>query len=109
MSETKTIRLTYRRRELEYMRLSNNLKEKNVQEKCLYPAKLRIKLDTGEKTFATLTEAAQQLKEIGVEIGCGERRHIEEELKEGWRNNRRRQREAAFSISDLRVLMQEGH
>ncbi|CAI5678027.1 unnamed protein product [Oreochromis niloticus] len=85
------------------------LKRKNVQAKCLYPAKLRIKLDTGEKTFATLTEAAQQLKEMGVEIGRGDGRHIEEELKEGWRNNRRRQREAALSISDVRVLMQEGH
>lgn len=85
------------------MRLSSNLKEKKVQAKCLYPANLRIKLDAGEKTFATLTEAAPLLKELRVRTWCD----IEDELKEGWTCNRKSQRDTALSTSDLRALVQE--
>ena len=41
------------------------LKKMDIQARCLYPAQLRVKLNTGEKTFASLTSAALLLKELG--------------------------------------------
>ena len=43
------------------------LKQKGIQAKCLYPARLKLKMDSGEKTFPSLTRAADALKELGVQ------------------------------------------
>ncbi|KAL1268853.1 hypothetical protein QQF64_034216 [Cirrhinus molitorella] len=58
------------------------LKQKGMQAKCIYPAQLGLKLNTGEKTFATLMDAATQLKQLEIEVRCGEKEIMEEELKE---------------------------
>ena len=84
------------------------LKKMDIQARCLYPAQLRVKLNTGEKTFASLTSAALLLKELGVDVRCGERERIEEELKDGWRSQERRKKAAFLSPADLRALLQEG-
>lgn len=83
------------------------LKKKNIQARCLYPAQLRIKLNTGEKTFATLSTAATQLKELGIDVCCGERERIEEDLRDGWRSQERRKKKASLPPADLRTLLQE--
>lgn len=82
------------------------LRKKDIQARCVYPAQLRIKTDTGEKTFTTLTRAAEHLKELGIDVHCGERERLEEELKDGWRNQRRGQREAGLSPADLKAFLQ---
>lgn len=82
------------------------LKNKEIQAKCLYPAQLKIRLMTGDKTFTTLTSAAPLLRELGVEVRCGEREHIEDELKEGWRNSTKRKRDTVLPTSDLKALLQ---
>lgn len=66
----------------------------------MFPAQLKLKLDTGEKTFVTLESAATLLKELGVEVGCRERERMEEELKDGWRSNAKRKRDTVLSTSD---------
>lgn len=64
-------------------------------------AQLRVKLDTREKTFATLTSVTLLLKELGIELLCGERKHIGEELRERWRSSIKRKRDMVLSTSDL--------
>lgn len=44
------------------------LKEKNIKAQSPYPAQLKLFLETGTKTFNTLTEAAPVLKEMGIEV-----------------------------------------
>lgn len=84
------------------------LKNKEIQAKCLYPAQLKIRLKTGDKIFVTLMSAAPLLKELGVEVRSGEREHIEDELKEGWGSSTTRKRDTALSTLDLKALLQ-GH
>ncbi|KAI9536398.1 hypothetical protein NQZ68_033657 [Dissostichus eleginoides] len=48
-----------------------------------------MKLGTGEKTYTTLSSAAEVLKDLGVEVRCGERERTEDELKDGWRSSER--------------------
>lgn len=40
----------------------HEIKRKDVQAKCLHPAKVKIYLHTGEETFAALTEATLLLE-----------------------------------------------
>lgn len=88
-------------------KVTKQLKKKGIQAKCLYPAQLKIKLSTGERTFATLTNAATLLTELGVEVRCGEKELTEEELKEGWRSGTKRKRDMVLPTSDLKALLQE--
>lgn len=82
------------------------LKKKGMQAKCIYPAQLRLKLSNGEKTFATLKDAITQLRELEIDVRCGEREIMEEELKEK-PGNGRRQRDAVLSTRDIKALIQE--
>ncbi|KAL6481133.1 hypothetical protein MHYP_G00092130 [Metynnis hypsauchen] len=44
------------------------LKEKSVKAQSPFPAQLRVMLETGTKTFATLSEAAPMLREMGISV-----------------------------------------
>lgn len=44
------------------------LKMKNVRAQCIYPAQIRIYLETGLKTFPTLADAAPLLWDLGVKV-----------------------------------------
>lgn len=44
------------------------LKEKNIKAQSPYPVQLKLFLETGTKTFNTLTEAAPVLKEMEIEV-----------------------------------------
>lgn len=48
------------------------LRTKNVRVQCVYPAQIRIYLETGVKTFSTLVDAALQLRELGINVRVNE-------------------------------------
>lgn len=83
------------------------LKQRGIQAKCLYPARLKVKMDSGEKTFSSLTDAADTLREMGVEVQCGERERIEEKLTGGWNISAKRRRTNVLALADLRAMVQE--
>lgn len=83
------------------------LKKKDILARCIYPAQLKLKLGTGEKTYTTLSSAAEVLKGLGVYVRCGERERTEDELKDGWRSSGKKKRDTVLSASDLRTVLQE--
>uniref|UniRef100_A0A1A8IZU7 L1 transposable element RRM domain-containing protein n=3 Tax=Nothobranchius TaxID=28779 RepID=A0A1A8IZU7_NOTKU len=60
------------------------LRQKGIGAKCLYPARLKLKLDSGEKIYTTLTSAAEMLSSLGVQIYEGEEEHTEKEPTTDW-------------------------
>lgn len=82
------------------------LRQRGIQAKCLYPARLKIKMDSGEKTFSSLTSAADTLREMGVEVQCGEKERIEEKLTGGWNISAKR-RTNMLALADLKDMIQE--
>lgn len=56
------------------------LKEKNIKAQSPFPAKLKIHLDSGVKTFATLGDAAETLKNLGIHVERDERETLLTEL-----------------------------
>lgn len=44
------------------------LKMRNVRAQCIYPAQIRIYLETGVKTFPTLMDAALLLQDLGIKV-----------------------------------------
>ncbi|KAK7882300.1 hypothetical protein WMY93_028474 [Mugilogobius chulae] len=83
------------------------LKQMGIQAKCLYPARLRVKMDSGEKTFASLTSASDTLEGLGVRVICGEKERIEERLTEGWSIGSKRSRDGMLSTADLKAIVEE--
>lgn len=83
------------------------MKQKGMQAKCLYPARLKLKMDSGERIFPTLTSAADTLRELGVQVQCGEKEHIEEQLTEGWNSGSKRKRKGMLATADLKAMMEE--
>ncbi|KAF3859889.1 hypothetical protein F7725_000144, partial [Dissostichus mawsoni] len=74
------------------------LKKKDILARCIYPAQLKLKLGTGEKTYTTLSSAAEVLKDLGVEVRCGERERTEDELKDGWRSSGKKKRDTVSTV-----------
>uniref|UniRef100_A0A087YQ94 L1 transposable element RRM domain-containing protein n=1 Tax=Poecilia formosa TaxID=48698 RepID=A0A087YQ94_POEFO len=61
------------------------LKDKNVRAVSPFPAQLKIYLDSGAKTFATLARAASTLEKMGIHVKMDEREKYREELLgESW-------------------------
>lgn len=56
------------------------LKQKNIKAKRFYPAQLKIFMESGEKTYSTLTDALPTLQELNVQAQVDEREQMEEEL-----------------------------
>lgn len=56
------------------------LKEKNVKTKCMYPARLRMMVGSEEKTFHTVMDAAQVLKDLNIQVRVDERDKVERVL-----------------------------
>jgi len=83
------------------------LKQKGMQAKCLYPARRKLKMDSGERIFPTLTSAADTLRELGVQVQCREKEHIEEQLTEGWISGSKRKRKGMLATADLKAMMEE--
>ena len=69
----------------EVQRKRKKLKEKNIKAQTLYPAQLKISLESGTRVFATLLEAQPTLKDLGVDIALEDRDVLEMEMaRETW-------------------------
>lgn len=64
-------------------------------------------MDSGEKTFPSLTNAVDTLREMGVEVQCGEKERIKEKLTGGWNINVKRRKTNMLVIADLKAMIQE--
>lgn len=64
----------------EVRKVIKSLKQKGIKAKCVFPAQLKILFDSGEKTFATITEALPTLKELNIHPKIDEREKMEREM-----------------------------
>lgn len=60
------------------------LKSKGIRAKFPHPTQLRMSLETGEKTFPTLMDAAPTLKELGIVVRVEKREQLERVLRDDW-------------------------
>ena len=44
------------------------LKDKNIKAKCMYPARLRMTVDSEEKTFQMVMDAALVLRDLKIQV-----------------------------------------
>lgn len=63
-------------------------------------------METGEKTYSTLMDAAPTLKELGIVVRIEEREQLEKERSDDrWmQGGGRRRRDATLSLSDFNAL-----
>lgn len=84
------------------------LKEKNIKAQALYPAQLRISLESGTRIFSTLLEAQPTLKDLGVDIALEDRDVLEMEMaREAWTTqpNGRKKNRHHLKTSDIREFI----
>lgn len=87
------------------------LKEKNIKAQSPFPAKLKIHLDSGVKTFPTLADASTVLTELGINIHVSEREMLQAELlKNSWtqastKNTATNQTNPRMSNADLKSFL----
>lgn len=80
------------------------LKEKSIKAQSPFPAKLKIHLDSGVKTFATLGDAAETLKDLGIHVDRDERETLLTELlQNNWMDRARRHN--MMTNADLKSLL----
>lgn len=61
------------------------LKDKNIKAQSPFPAKLKIHLESGVKTFTTLADASPTLEEMGIHVHIDEREKLQTEfLNHSW-------------------------
>ncbi|KAG7482229.1 hypothetical protein JOB18_016439 [Solea senegalensis] len=86
------------------------LKEKNVKAQSPYPAQLKVFLDSGTKTFATLTEAAPMLKNMGINVEEDRMERLQREMmRNSWTTatgQSGRQRQPHITEADVHALME---
>lgn len=56
------------------------LKDINIKAKCMYPARLRMTVDSEEKTFQMVMDAAPVLRDLKIQVRVDERDKVEWEL-----------------------------
>lgn len=87
------------------------LKEKNIKAQSPFPAKLKIYLESGVKTFPTLADASSVLAELGINIHVSERDKLQAELlKNSWthastKNARKNRTAPQLSNTDLKCFL----
>lgn len=84
------------------------LKEKKIRAVSPYPAKLKLYLDQGSKTFSTLAEAAPTLREMGIRVKLDEREAIRVQLRrDAWGTaSRGAAGDALLTTADLQTFIQ---
>lgn len=84
------------------------LKEKNVKAKCMYPARLRMMVESEEKTFQTVMDAAQMLQDLNIQVQVDKRNKVEREFArhrwERWAANRGGRNVSMFTEEDCRFF-----
>lgn len=80
------------------------LKEKNVKARCMYPARLRMMVGSEEKTFQMVMDAALVLKDLNIQVRVDERDKVARELaRHRWETrdaNRRGRNVSMFTEKD---------
>lgn len=76
-----------------------------------YPAQLKVFLESGTKTFTTLTEAAPMLKDMGIDVEEDETERLQRVMMQSsWTTvtgqRERRRREPHITEADLQALIQ---
>lgn len=85
------------------------LKEKNIKAQSPFPAKLRIHLKTGPKTFTTLADAAATLGELGVQVHLNEREALQANLlKNKWTDASTSTGANSMTNADLKSILHGG-
>lgn len=85
------------------------LRRKNIKAQSPCPAQLALFLETGTKTFNTLTEAAPVLKEMGIEAQVKEADNLRSKwTKDSWttvRGRKEKRRPPAMTSEDLQAFI----
>lgn len=85
------------------------LKEKNIKAQSPYPAKLKVFLEGGTKTYATLMEAAPMLKDMGIHVDEDEWEKLQRvRMQSSWTaaaGPKGRRRKPRITEADLQALM----
>lgn len=77
---------TLQKKRREYAEIKRQLREKNIRFQTPYPAKLRVHLTDGAKTFSSAWEAAEGLLSLGIRASVSEDQQLERDLDRiGWR------------------------
>lgn len=85
------------------------LKEKNIKAQSPFPAKLKIHLESGTKTFATLADAATTLGELGIHVQLDERETLRAELLDNnWTEASTSNRANLMTKADLMSIVYGG-
>lgn len=82
------------------------LKEKNIKAQSPFPAKLKIHLESGAKTFTTLAEAATTLGELGIHVQLDGRETLQAELlRNNWTEVSTPNRVNLMTNADLKSIL----
>ena len=82
------------------------LKENNIKAQSPFPAKLKIHLKTGAKTFMTLSDAAPTLHAIGIHVHLEECETLRAELlRNSWTETSTSNRANVMSNADLKSFL----
>lgn len=92
----------------EYADIKKQLKEKNIRFQTPFPAKLKVHLKEGVKTYNSAWEAAEDLLPFGIKVNVSEDEKMDKELNRiGWqtaRNGRRGELMTRNLIQDVAEL-----
>ena len=98
------------------------LKEKNIKARTIYPAQIKITLDTGDRVFPSLWDARETLERFGIKVDAEERDDVfnRELTRDGWRTqggkrkggqqyreDTRTTRGRQLNLDDIRSITQE--
>lgn len=82
------------------------LKEKNIKAQSPFPAKLKVHLKSGTKTFMTLAEAATTLGELGIHVKLDEGETLQAELlRNNWTEVSTPKRANLMTNVDLKSIL----
>ena len=86
------------------------LKEKKVKARTVYPAQIKIFLDTGERVFPSLLDARETLKKLGIDVETEERDVFDRELgRDGWKTQGGKRKSRQLNQEDVRDIGRNRH
>lgn len=83
------------------------LKQKNIRARCIYPAQLKVFMESGDKIYSTLSDALPKLQELNIQVRVDEREQMERELsRHRWSTagGRRGREPAALTGTDVKAF-----
>lgn len=97
------------KRRRQYSEIKKQLKERNIRFQTPYPAKLKVHLQDGVKTYNSAWEAAEDLQSLGIKTTISDEEKLDKELNRvGWQvamdGSRRGDLISRSLISDVAAL-----